>query len=180
VFASRWLFLGFDFGEASYAAQAILSWQTTVVGDPLYQPFKKNLQEHHLAFLAQTNRLAAWSTERLINLNRQQGLGLAELAAVLESTPLTKESAVLSEKLADLYAAQGKPASTILMYERALKLDSTPQQRIRLRLELGTRLIAAGRKEDAQKNYEQLLTEMPDYADAAAIRQKIAALIPKG
>lgn len=180
VFASRWLFLGFDFGEASYAAQAILSWQTTVVGDPLYRPFKKTLQEHHLAFLAQTNRLAAWSTERLINLNRQQGLGLAELATVLESTPLTKESAVLSEKLADLYAAQGKPASTILMYERALKLDPTPQQRVRLRLTLGDRLIAAGRKEDAQKNYEQLLAEMPDYADATAIRQKIAALIPKG
>jgi len=29
------------FGEAAWAAQPVLSWQTTVVGDPLYRPFAK-------------------------------------------------------------------------------------------------------------------------------------------
>jgi hypothetical protein len=32
------------------------------------------------------------------------------------------------EKLAELYSAQGKPASTIATYERALLLDPSPQQ----------------------------------------------------
>lgn len=41
VFAGRWLYFGFTFGEAACAAQPVLSWQTTVVGDPLYRPFGK-------------------------------------------------------------------------------------------------------------------------------------------
>ena len=82
-------------------------------------------------------------------------------------------------RIVDLYAAQGKPASCIVAYERALKLDPTPQQRIRLRLTLGEKLQAAQRPEDARKNYEKLLEEMPDYADALSIRQKITALSPK-
>ena len=31
---------GYTFGEAAWASQLALSWQTTVIGDPLYQPFK--------------------------------------------------------------------------------------------------------------------------------------------
>lgn len=30
---------GFNFAEAAYMSQRVLSWMTTVVGDPLYQPF---------------------------------------------------------------------------------------------------------------------------------------------
>lgn len=179
AFTGRWMFLGFTFGEAAYAAQVVLSWQTTVVGDPLYRPFGVPLPEQHRQLLEHTNKLAEWSTARLINLNRNQGIGAAELSAALEATPLTKESAVLSEKLAELYAAQGKPASAILLYERALKLDPTPQQRVRLRLTLGEKLLAAGRKDEARTNYQKLLEEMPNYADAEVIRQKIASLETK-
>ena len=41
TFFARILFFGFSFGEAAYAAQGQLSWQTTVIGDPLYRPFGK-------------------------------------------------------------------------------------------------------------------------------------------
>ena len=44
VFFSRWLLLGFTFGEAACAAQGAVSWQTTVVGDPLFRPFGGNPQ----------------------------------------------------------------------------------------------------------------------------------------
>lgn len=178
VFAGRWMYFGFTFGEAAYAAQTTLSWQTTVVGDPLYRPFGKNLAEQNLALLQQTNRLAEWSTLRLGNLKHNQGLSAFDYATALEETFLTKGSAIMTERLAELYAAQGKPASCIVAYERALKLDPTPQQRIRLRLTLGEKLQAAQRPEDARKNYEKLLEEMPDYADALSIRQKIISLTP--
>jgi tetratricopeptide (TPR) repeat protein len=175
-FTGRWMFLGFTFGEAAYAAQTVLSWQTTVVGDPLYSPFKRPLLDQHRELLEHTNKLAEWSTIRLVNASRNRGIGLAELSLALETAEQTKDSAVLSEKLAELYVAQGKPASAILLYERALKLDPTPQQRVRLRLTLGEKLIAVSRKDEARANYQSLLAEMPAYADAEVIRQKITAL----
>lgn len=176
VFAGRWMYFTFTLGEAAYAAQSTLSWQTTVVGDPLYCPFAKNLQEQNQALLLNSNRLAEWSILRVGNFNHKQGLSAADYATAIEDVPFAKESAVLTEKLAELYAAQGKPASTIAAYERALKLDPTPQQRVRLRLRLGEKLLGANRKEEARSNYERLLGENPDYPDADGIRQKIATL----
>jgi uncharacterized protein (TIGR03790 family) len=173
TFAGRWLYYGFTFGEAAYAAQTTLSWQTAVVGDPLYRPFGKNVAEQHRALLQQTNRLAEWSTLRIGNLSRNQGLSTLDYATALETTPLTKTSAVLTEKLADLYTAQGKPASAILACERALALDPSPQQRLRLRLTLGEKLLAAKRTDEARKNYEQLFAENPDYPETEIIRRKI-------
>jgi uncharacterized protein (TIGR03790 family) len=41
----RALIEGFSFADAAYFAQPALSWQNIVVGDPLYQPFKKNLAD---------------------------------------------------------------------------------------------------------------------------------------
>lgn len=178
VFAGRWMYFGFTFGEAAYAAQPVLSWQTTVIGDPLYRPFGRNLQEQHVKLDQSKSSLVEWSTARLSNLALNQGRSSVELALMLEETPNTKQSAVLSEKLAELYAAQGKPASTIATYERALKLDPTPQQRVRLRLTLADKLNAARRPADARQQYEQLLEEYRDYPDAAGIRQKISALTP--
>jgi tetratricopeptide (TPR) repeat protein len=179
AFAGRWMYFGFTFGEAACASQGILSWQTTVVGDPLYRPFGKNPQELHQSLVARKSKLVEWSTIQLGNLSRNQGMSPAELAAVLEDTPLTKQSAVLTEKLADLYATQGKPASTIAAYERALTLDATPQQRVRLRLTLGEKYVAAKNDDLARKNYEKLLEENPDYTDTIGIRRKITALTPK-
>jgi len=179
TFASRWMQLGFTFGEAAYAAQPMLSWQTTVVGDPLYQPFKTSLQEHHFTFMEETNHLAEWSLERVVNLSRNRGVPLNELAIALEETPLTKESAVLSEKLADIYNDQGKPASAIAMYERALTLNPSPQQRVQLRLTLGEKLVATHRLDSARTNYERLLEENPKYHDKVRIEQKIGMMGPK-
>jgi uncharacterized protein (TIGR03790 family) len=39
IFADR-LRNGFTFAESAYAAQPVLSWMTTFVGDPLYRPFQ--------------------------------------------------------------------------------------------------------------------------------------------
>ena len=39
-FAQSWC-NGWTFGESAWASQIAVSWQTTVIGDPLYQPFKR-------------------------------------------------------------------------------------------------------------------------------------------
>jgi uncharacterized protein (TIGR03790 family) len=179
VFTARWMYFGLTFGEAAYAAQPVISWQTTVVGDPLYRPFGKNPIELHNDLAERKSPLIEWSTLRIVNLSRARGMSLAEVVLILEDTPTTKESAVLTEKLGDLYAAQGKPTSAIAAYERALKLKPSPEQHIRLRLTLGDKLVAARQETDAVKNYQRLLEETPGYPDAAGIQQRIAKLSSK-
>jgi len=179
VFSARLIFLGFTFGQAAYAAQQTLSWQTTVVGDPLYRPFGKNPDQLYKELAARNSKLVEWSFLRLVNINLVAGRPVAELVALLEQLEETKRSAVLTEKLADLYTAQGKPSSAVYTYRLALQLDPSPQQRIRLLLTLGEKLLALDRTQEAYEDYQELLQEFPDYPDKLAICRKLLALAQK-
>ena len=167
---------GYTFGEAAWASQIALSWQTTVIGDPLYQPFNKT----PLGFYAQLSRTKSpfleWSFERLVNLNLVRGTREPQLEKILEGLPATAASAVLTEKLADLYDALGKPSSAIGGWQAALKLNPSPQQRIRIRRILAEKLLAQGREADAMENYKRLLAEAPDYPGKPQIEEKLLAL----
>lgn len=180
VFAGRWLYFGFTFGEAASAAQSVLSWQTTVVGDPLYRPFGKLPLEAQQELEQRKSKLIEWSILRLVNLALANGANSAALTVSLEDMPTTKESPVLTAKLGDFYAAQGKPGSAIAAYQRALTLAPSPQHRLGLRLTLGEKLVAEKRRDEARKNYELLLAETPDYPDAELIRQRLATLASEG
>jgi tetratricopeptide (TPR) repeat protein len=136
VFCARFILQGFSFGEAAYASQNALSWQITIIGDPLYRPFAKPAPELHQELERQHSKMLEWSFLRLVNLNLVQGHRPNELAIFLEELPITKQSAVLTEKLADLYAAQGKPSSALETYEKALKLDPSPLQARRIQQNL--------------------------------------------
>jgi uncharacterized protein (TIGR03790 family) len=179
MFFGRFLIYGFDFGEAAYACQQVLSWQTTVVGDPLYRPFGKDPLALHQQLEKRGNKFVEWSHLQQVNLNLIRNVPLRESGAYLEQIDLTKKSAVLTEKLADLYAAQGKPSSTILTYEKALKLDPSLQQQIRLRLKLGEKLLEQNRDEDAYQNYKKLAQEFPGYPDKLSVVQKLLSLASK-
>ena len=179
TFAGRLLFYGMTFGEAAYAAQNVLSWQTTVVGDPLYRPFGKPPKQLHEELEARHSKLLEWSHLRVANLNLARGGNLAETVGYLENAVTTRHSAVLSEKLGDLYASQGKPSSAALSYEQALKLDPSPQQRIRLRLTMGDKLMTLDRNEEALADFQKFLEETPDYPDKLPISRKLLALAQK-
>jgi uncharacterized protein (TIGR03790 family) len=166
---------GCTFGEAAWAAQPALSWQTTVIGDPLYRPFGKSPQLLHAELLRQNSPLLEWSYLRLSNLGLVHGARVAEVASLIDNLNLTTNSAVLTEKLADLCSAQGKPSSTIEIYGRALKLNPSPQQRIRLRLTLGEKLLAQNRDAEAIDDYKKLLEESPDYPGRNSISEKLSA-----
>ncbi len=176
TFAARWLLSGFTFGEAAYAAQSCLSWQTTVIGDPLYRPFAMNPQLLHLKLERTGNPLIEWSHVRVVNLNLQRGTPLMQVVGYLEALELTKHSAVMMEKLADLNTAVGKPSSAIYAYEKALTLDGTPQQRLRLMLKLAGRHIAQKQPDTAVATYRNLLREFPNYPGKTEIDAEIAKL----
>jgi len=179
AFLARWMASGFTFGEAAWAAQPVLSWQTTVIGDPLYQPFGKP-PALLLAELARRHTpLIEWSYLRVADLALVHGASIFAVANYLENINATAKSAVLTEKLAELYEREGKPSSAIDMYERALKLGPSPEQRIRIRLTLGMKLEQQNQDPEAYDDYQKLLQESPDYPGRAAIYQKLLTLARK-
>ena len=170
---------GYTFGEAAWASQAALSWQTTVIGDPLYRPFNQSLSQLHAELSRTHNPLDEWYYLRLANLALVRGARKAEVSVLLENLDQTTNSAVLTEKLADLYDALGKPSSAILTYQKALDLKPSPEQRIRLRLALGDKLPAQDRDAEAVEDYQKLLAESPDYPGRELISSKLTALQQK-
>src|SRR5205814_34707 len=179
AFLARFILQGFTFGEAAYACQSVLSWQTTCVGDPLYRPFGKAAEILHIQLTAKKNPLAEWSFLRLVNINLANGKSVGEAVGFLEQLTNTATSAVLSEKLGDLYAQQGKPSSSVHAYEQALKLNPSHQQRIRLSLQAGEKLLALKQDQEAFDLYREFMHNAPDYPDKVAILQKLAGLARK-
>ena len=179
VVIARLVYPGFSFGEAAYAGQMFLSWQTTVVGDPLYRPFGRDLDQIQMDLERKDSKFRDWGYLRMIDLNLANGKPVPEVVAFLERMELAKHSAVLAKKLADLYSSLGKPSSAAFEYARAVSLDPSPLQRLRLRLALGERLSGLEKYADAFQNYEQLLVEMPDYPDKPAIYRLMLPLARK-
>ncbi len=170
---------GWTFGEAAWASQNALSWQTAVIGDPLYQPFKKTPPELHAQLTRTKNPLIEWSFDRLACLDLAHGAREPQLIQFLETVPTTANSAVLTEKLAALYEAAGKPSSAIEAWQNALKLNPSPQQRLRIRLTLGEKLAAQDRLTEAREDYRQLLKELPEYPGKNFVEDKIQSLEQK-
>jgi tetratricopeptide (TPR) repeat protein len=176
AFLARWIGDAFTFGEAAYAAQPVTSWQTTVIGDPLYRPFGKSPPQLHAELAQRNSPLIEWSHLRVVDLAIAHGARLAQAQGYLEEIGTTTNSAVLTEKFADLCELEGKPDSAIYNYQQALKLNPSPEQRIQIRLTLGEKLLAANRSADAIENYKKLLEESPDYPGTNSIADKLKNL----
>lgn len=176
VFCARWMLYGFTFGEAAYASQQTVSWQTTVIGDPLYCPFRTPLPK----LLAEQNRDHSkwidWTYLRLVNLNLIEGKSPINVISFLQSLPLTKESAVLTEKLGDMYNSEGMPSSAIETYALALKRSPSPLQAVRIRLTLADKLVEAGRRQEAYADLKSLLDEDPEYPGKQMVLSRIQDL----
>jgi uncharacterized protein (TIGR03790 family) len=173
---ARFILLGFSFGEAAYAGQPFLSWQTTVVGDPLYRPFRLRPQDQHAQLEKQKSPLLEWSHLRVVNLNLVGGYPAAEVVTYLEELQLTRRSAVLMEKLGDLYQQVGKPLSSIDAYRRALKLEPSPQQRVRLTFALADRLRENQKQEEAYALLQEFLRDSKDYPDRPGVVRQLIPL----
>jgi uncharacterized protein (TIGR03790 family) len=178
VFFDEFLNLGFSYGEAAYGCQRFLSWQTAVIGDPLYRPFGRGqqqqqyLEQHH-------SKLLEWSQLRDLNQRLVQGAPPAEAITWLEKSPTTHQSAVLTEKLADLYSQAGRAEASVKALQQVLKLGPTPQQRVRVTLSLGVRLTELGRNQEAYDLYRQFLKQSPDYPGQINVYRHLLELADK-
>lgn len=179
VFFGRWLMMQFSFGEAAYASQPCLSWQTTVIGDPLYRPFAKPPQLVHQELLQRHSKLIEWSHLRVVDLCIVKNVKTDDVVGYLVAQTNTATSAILSEKLAQLYSEQGKPASAIRTFQQALKLDPSPQQKARLTMELADKLMANGENAEAFAIYEKFVKQSPEWLEDLVTCQKLRELANK-
>lgn len=173
VFLSRFTFLGFTFGEAAYASQNALSWQTTIVGDPLYQPTGKSMEGLHRDLEKRQSKLVEWSHLLVANRNILLGSKQDEILSYIDSFPLSRQSAVLTEKAGDLYASKGSLGDAVDTYEAALKRNPSPQQKLRLLFKAGEKRAVYGPDSQAYGHYESILKEFPDYPDALKVYQQM-------
>jgi len=149
---TRRLLDGDSFAEAAYACQPGLSWMTTVVGDPLYRPFQKQIEEAIAE--APPGRQHEWLLLQQIErqLDEQPPTGAAALE---KAFALPGAGPILAEHLGDLLLKlhdSAAPADAEKAYDSALKQSTEPIDCIRVGLKLA-RLYAA-QKEDARARAE--------------------------
>lgn len=176
AFLHRLTYLSFSFGEAAYASQPYLSWQTTVVGDPLYRPYARPPLVQHEHLIQKKSKLIEWSYLKVVNINLSGDLREADLIRYLENTPELRESSVLLEKLADLYFSKMDFANASEAYKKAAELSLSQQQKIRLTLAAGRGHEFAGKPEEAYRTYQQFVQTFSDYPDIAGIYRKLVLL----
>jgi uncharacterized protein (TIGR03790 family) len=165
IFFTFLISLGCNFAEAAYLAQPVVSWQTTVIGDPLYRPMARPPADLHAALEQQDSEWLPWSHLRVVNLNLANHNPTPDLVPYLETLALTPRSALLSEKLGRLYSAQGKLDPAIAQYRAALRLQPSPQQAVALQLLLIQLLIEQGKSAEALEVYDAFFDANPHYPD---------------
>jgi len=176
MFLHRLIYMGFSFGEAAYACQGHLSWQTTVVGDPLYRPFGTKPKEQHAELLSRNSKYLEWSLLKIVNINQETDLPIPELISFLEKTPEAKTSPVLMEKLGDLYLAQVKFEDAAFAYRKAENLAISKQQRIRLILSLARTLEFDNKAEEAFEVYRRFVRTFPNHPNLTETYGKLVSL----
>jgi len=153
-----------------------LSWQNTIIGDPLYRPFEINGRKRHQELEGRNSSLVEWSHLSVVNLNLNLDPNPAESIQYLEGLPLTRKSAVLTEKLAELYWAKKRLSDALDTYAQVLKLNPSPQQRIRVLLTYAQRRELYGPDAAAFELYAQFLKENPGYPDLLSVYRKMLPL----
>jgi uncharacterized protein (TIGR03790 family) len=176
TFLSRFVGMGFSFGEAAYSGLTSVSWQMTIVGDPLYRPFAQSLEGLHNKLLKQGSPLIDWSHLLIVNRNLEMGQSPASIVDYLYQTAQPGRSALLTEKVGDLYWSMGKMGDALDSYEGALRRGPSPIQRLRLLLNLADRRTLYGPDEAALRWHETLLKDFPDYPDRQRLFQQMLPL----
>jgi uncharacterized protein (TIGR03790 family) len=153
---TRRLLAGNYFAEAAYASQPGLSWMTTVVGDPLYRPFREPLD----AALAETTDHTAQHDWLLLQ-TVQREIAAGELVPTVQSLEqeLDVPGAVAEEGLGNLLEKLHDPgamAAAETAYGKAAGLADQPIDRIRVGIKLAQAYANSGEGDQAQAELKSL------------------------
>lgn len=146
---------GMTFAESVYLAMPVLSWQITVVGDPLYRPFAVPVAEQIRRLEERDDPDTDWAVHRHINQMVQAGRFLLAMD-VARRRLAQRESVVLHEKVAELWAINDRLDDAAPHFERAIELADRPETALRIGARYLALLRAAGQDDHADKFERQL------------------------
>ncbi|MDB6140901.1 MAG: hypothetical protein JWO94_3973 [Verrucomicrobiaceae bacterium] len=115
---------GYTLAEAAWSATPGLSWQTVVLGDPLYRPFK------HASMGTGIDR--DYSLYKALVSKHADDSDSKGLKADLLKLALTRESPRLLELLALLSSLEGKTGEAVEILEHARSLKAAPADELRM------------------------------------------------
>jgi hypothetical protein len=173
IFVDRLLNRGYSLGEAAYASEKSISWMTTVIGDPLYRPCGRHprLLHEDLTVRGRSDDLE-WSHLRVVNLNIMKGTAATNMINYLAAVKGVRDSAVLLEKIGDLYNDTRQDTNAARAWAMALQQKQSSQQHKRLLLKTADRFVEIGRKDEARKLYELFLQKFPTHPAAGTVKVK--------
>ncbi len=172
TFFGRLVYFGNTFGEAAYVCQLALSWQTTAIGDPLYQPFGRKTTELEKELAARGNPLVAWGNLMEANQNIAAGADRATVMRFLQKSE-SRHSPILQEKVAEILIEQKRFNLSIETYEEVLKRTESRGQRLRVLFALGDLRATYGPDAKALDAYQAILKDYPDYPEKRLLYHKL-------
>lgn len=179
VFLINFLLFGHTFGESFMSSQYLISWQNIAIGDPLYRPCRKNLEEWQRELEKSNSRNLEWVYLRWANINLSAGRSTVSVIEYIENQKITPESSILQEKLADLYLSEKKYDNALNCFEKALKNDCSANQRTRIAISYTDTLISAGREQKALEFLKQLQKEHPESFENQELKSRLQTLMKK-
>lgn len=162
---------GHNLGEAYLAATPTLSWQNILIGDPLYRPFVPNLLERAREMFRTNSPLLPWAVVQTVNFQVVGGTNVDVAIRALEQMPGSTNSPVMAEKVARLYETKTRLKPAIQYAQFALAAGGTPQQRVRLLLDMAEWQRVLGQTQDSFKTLEQFAVEFPGHPRLLAVRK---------
>jgi hypothetical protein len=147
---------GLTFAESAYAALRVLSWMTTIVGDPLYRPFNPDQifgNSPWQAILELFERASTDPSELVLELNRLGALN-----------PTALEIAGLIE------AREGKNDSALETFDRAARAYKNRPEELRCALHQADLLQSLGRDRELTELIKKDSSRFPDYASKRILR----------
>jgi uncharacterized protein (TIGR03790 family) len=167
---------GFTIGEAAIASQPWLSWMNVFYGDPLFVPFQQNLNKQENEQVARRSPTVDWTVLRKVNIFLANPNDPSAIRESVIRHPPTTNSAILSEKVASLFAEANQLKSAALWARRALGNNPSPQQRVRILLNLAEWLDLTSQSAEAVKALREVEELRTDYANLIPFRERQLAL----
>ena len=174
IFFER-LLSGHNFVESAYAATPALSWQQTVVGDPLYTPFPFNADEQADRLEATRHPGLAWAYLRKANMLVEAGRE-SEAVGCLTRKNTVLRSPILDEKLGDLHVRLRLPQEAIAAYERARAAYQNTYDRVRVSNSLVALLLKLDKPAGALAVLDDVIRRHPGYEGRRSLLKHAATL----